>query len=176
MRPPMRPHRQRGVVLIVALVMLAIIGLMSAAVMRNALSNDVVSDNNRRSNQATQAAQAALRYCEQLLTGEVTVPAGATALSTAAAETNPSNERWTSFSNWKLATNAGGPVSVPSTVYASSKAPQCMAQKRTLGSSEVIVVTARGFSDNYAENSDASGRTKAGSVVWLQSIIRLETL
>lgn len=172
----MQPHRQRGVVLIVALVMLAIIGLMSAAVMRNALSNDVVSDNNRRSNQATQAAQAALRYCEQLLTGEVTVPAGATALSTAAAESNPSNERWTSFSNWKLATNAGGPVSVPSTVYTSSKAPQCMAQKRTLGTSEVIVVTARGFSDNYAENSDASGRTKAGSVVWLQSIIRLETL
>jgi len=161
-------------VLVVALVMLAIIGLMSAAIMRNAISTDVVSDNNRRQTQANQAAQAALRYCEKLVTGEVTVPAGSPAFSVATAVTSQANETWVTFANWLAAQAAGGPVAVPSTVYTTSKPPQCMAQHRTLtGANDVIVVTARGFSDNHEQ--DAQGHTKAGSVIWLQSIVQLET-
>jgi type IV pilus assembly protein PilX len=170
-------------VLVVALVMLAIIGLMSAAIMRNAISTDVVSDNNRRQTQANQAAQAALRYCEKLVTGEVTVPAGSPAFSVATAVTSQANETWVTFANWLAAQAAGGPVAVPSTVYTTSKPPQCMAQHRTIqispappapatADTDVVVVTARGFSDNHEQ--DAQGRTKSGSVIWLQSIVQLE--
>jgi type IV pilus assembly protein PilX len=168
------PRGQSGVVLVVALVMLAIIGLMSAAIMRNAISTDVVSDNNRRQTQANQAAQAALRYCEKLVTGAVTPPAGSPAFSVAAAVPSEANETWFGFANWLVAQTAGGPALVPSTVYTTSKPPQCMAQHRTLtGANDVIVVTARGFSDNHEQ--DAQGHTKAGSVIWLQSIVQLET-
>jgi hypothetical protein len=49
-----------------------------------------------------------------------------------------------------------------------------MAQRRTLtgaaATDNIVVVTARGFSDNYVQ--DSAGHTQSGSVVWLQSIIQ----
>ena len=56
--------RQSGVALIVALVVLVIIGLTSAAVMRGALNSDLVTNNTRVQALASQAAQVALKYCE----------------------------------------------------------------------------------------------------------------
>lgn len=161
-----RARRQDGVVLVVALVMLAIISLASVAVMRNSLSGDKVSDNTRRHTQALQAAQAGLRYCEnQVLDSKLTPePVAPT----------PTDEAWRTFSNWTSGTirqtvsedfmtgkdHPAPPVNMP----------QCMAQLRTVGSALVVVVTARGFSDNYIQTN---GRTEAGSVVWLQSILQL---
>lgn len=175
-RPLAHHRRQTGVVLIVALVMLVIIGLASAAIMRNVLTGDTVSDNNRRQAHALQAAQAALRYCE----GKVQDDASAIALP---AVTNIDNEDWKTFSNWlKQPTMAGAPKTVPASFLTPGgtnptvpkKLPQCMAQFRTVGSGQVIVVTARGFSENYEADS-TTGRTEAGAVVWLQSIIQLGT-
>lgn len=171
---PARPQQQFGVVLIVALVMLVIIGLASAAIMRNALSSDTVSDNNRRQAHALQAAQAALRYCE----GLVQKGAG----SATAAATEISAEDWNTFSNWlKAAATDGAPKTVPAAFMTPggtngntpTKLPQCMAQARNVGAGQTIyVITARGFSENY--NADTiTGRTQTGAVVWLQSIIQL---
>lgn len=167
-------RQQSGVVLIVALVMLVIIGLASAAIMRNALSSDTISDNNRRQAHALQAAQAALRYCEGL------VQAGPSINSTPAAAT-PDDEDWLAFSNWlKPADTAGAPKTVPASFLSStstrvtpSKTPQCMAQSRSVGGQVVYVITARGFSENYEANT--AGQTQAGAVVWLQSIIKLKS-
>lgn len=175
-RLPALAHRQAGVVLIVALVMLVIIGLASAAIMRNVLTGDTVSDNNRRQAHALQAAQAALRYCE----GKVQDDAAANALPAVA---NIDDEDWKNFSNWlKAASTAGAPKTVPASFLTPGgtnptvpkKLPQCMAQFRTVGAGKVIVVTARGFSENYEADS-TTGRTQAGAVVWLQSIIQLES-
>ena len=56
---------QRGVVLIMALIMLVIISLLTAVTVRNATSSEGISANARQTQLAIQAAEAALRYCEQ---------------------------------------------------------------------------------------------------------------
>ena len=57
----------RGVSLIIVLVMLAVIGLVSAAAMRSATSNEMVARNFRYQLLAQQQAEAALRFCERQL-------------------------------------------------------------------------------------------------------------
>jgi type IV pilus assembly protein PilX len=166
-------HRQSGVVLIVAMVMLVVIGLASVAIMRNALNTDLVSDNSRRQNQALQYAQAGLRYCESLVI--------ATTLTPQAEAATLADEAWQKIDNWQDAkswSDTGSKRVVNSDFLTNASKdnlpptpPQCMAQKRKVGTVDVVVVTSRGFSDNYAE--DSSNRTTAGSVVWLQSIIQL---
>ena len=66
-RPRLRARAQRGFSLIIAMLMLAVIGLASAAIMRNATSGDQVANNNRLQTQANQYAQLALRFCESQL-------------------------------------------------------------------------------------------------------------
>jgi Tfp pilus assembly protein PilX len=171
------------VVLIVALIMLVVIGLASAAVMRNSMNADMVSQNAKRQTQATQAAQMALRYCESLAIN--TIPLNTYVKPAAAAGVS---ELWNGFSNWPTPTEPGssttpnvttGLVSVPTSVLAPNAsttvdkfryAPQCMSQFRTVGGKNLVVVTARGFSSDYQASS---GRTTAGSVVWLQSVLRV---
>jgi len=165
-------RQQRGVTLIVALVMLVIIGLTSAAVMRGAMSADLVANNSRLQTLAEQGAQIALRYCEaQLVLGasrDITVqPAAA----------NDADRAWLQFGNWH---GTGAVASeVPSSLMASTdssftpgKLPQCLAEASNLGAN-VFIVTARGFSPGYDE--DSSGRAVAGAVSWLQSTVRLGT-
>jgi type IV pilus assembly protein PilX len=162
------PSRQRGVALIVALVVLVIIGLTSAAVMRGALSSDLVTNNTRVQTLASQAAQVALKYCETKLLAPppidiilLDVPVDGTMA-------------WTVFGNW---TNVNLVNTVPDeymkselSSFAPSRMPQCIAQRSTAGAAPTIVVTARGFSPDFQADPD-SGATVAGSVVWLQYIL-----
>lgn len=184
----LRPHRhptasrqQSGVVLIVALIMLVVIALTSAAVMRNSLDADMTSQNTRRQTQAMQAAQTALNYCEGLArsgTADTYVKPAVATLS---------EEFWNKASQWSAPATPVtatapevsnyGQVNVPKDILVSSVAtdpprfaPQCMAQYRAVGADQVVVVTAKGFSSDYQESS---GRTQNGSVVWLQSVLRL---
>lgn len=164
---PRPAHRQHGVVLIVALVMLIVISLASVAIMKGAINTDNVADNNRRQSQAMQAAQAALRYCENKVLDKTLVPLDAVS--------NPAQENWKTYSNWQSSSNKltvpADFLSTPGTTTPTVvHAPECMAQYRALGSDQVVVVTARGFSDNYVESN---GRTEAGAVVWLQSVLQL---
>ena len=50
--------------------------------------------------------------------------------------------------------------------------PQCMAEYSPLGNS-VVIVTSRGFSPDYTANNN--GETQSGSVIWLQSIVSLQS-
>jgi Tfp pilus assembly protein PilX len=59
-----RPATQRGVVLIIALVMLVVISLLTTLSIRSAVSTESVSGNVRTTELASQAAEIALRYCE----------------------------------------------------------------------------------------------------------------
>ncbi|MDP3168920.1 MAG: hypothetical protein Q8M91_01130, partial [Polaromonas sp.] len=59
-----RRGRQGGISLIIVLIMLVVIGLTSAAAIRNATSDERVTNNVRMQSLAQQYADAALRYCE----------------------------------------------------------------------------------------------------------------
>jgi type IV pilus assembly protein PilX len=157
------PQSQRGVSLIIAMLMLVVIAVMSVAVMRNAVSSDQVATNNRLQTQANQAAQMALRYCEeqlQLNSAPMVSPA-------------PTPPAWTVKANW---TGGGGHVArtlAPGDVSGGDKnfpvvPPQCLSEVSPSNTS-VYTVTARGFSADYT--ADTNQLTKSGSVVWLQSTV-----
>ena len=168
---------QQGVTMIVALVMLVVIGLMSASVMRNSLNADLIANNVRDQIQAEQAAQMALRYCEKQATTAgfvLTPPTWPNPL------VPPATPVWSVFVNWKKSDPAWKATELPTSILKSSnssiwpKNPQCMAENSVMNNGKgtpIIVVTARGFSPDYSE--DSGGRTKTGSVVWLQSVIRV---
>ena len=140
--------------------------------MRSSLNTDLVANNARVQALATQAAQIGLRYCErEAIKATPGVPVRA-------APTKPGEQAsWTVFNNWY----GGGAVAVtvPLTAMKSDNSsfsptfrPQCIAEYDiTVPGAKVIIVTARGFSPDYAETE---GRTTAGSVVWLQSKLKLE--
>jgi Tfp pilus assembly protein PilX len=165
------PPPQQGVVLIVVLIMLVVIGLTSAAVMRNALSADLVSANVRSEALATEAAQIALKFCEaQIILPVSTVPIQAAATPA----------RWRTLANW-ASTAAPPPTTLTDAQVSSANAsfrvthlPQCMAETQALpgrpAAETVVVVTSRGFSSDYTESE---GAQQSGSVVWLQSTLRL---
>lgn len=166
---------QRGVTLIIALVMLVVIGLASAAVMRSSLTSDVVSNNARVHTLAQQAAQLALRFCETQVELESKDWVGGFTIHAA----SPGTPYWETFATW----NGGAAISairVPDAVLGSADssfkpatAPQCLAEwSDALPGVPTIIVTARGFSPDY-DQTDA-GRQTAGSVVWLQSTLRIK--
>lgn len=167
-------HRQQGVSLIIVLIMTVIIGLTAAASMRNAVSNERVINNMRSEAVAQQYAEAGLRYCEvetakatavripQLQDGQYTIHA-------VGASTN-----WNVSATW--INNTNGRVDVPQnqlestdSSYVPASLPQCFVEVVTLADGKTAwLITARGFSPDYTRDN-TSGRTKTGSVVWLQS-------
>lgn len=166
MRPsPSARHPQRGISLIIAMLMLVIIGIMSVAVMRSVTSTDQVATANRVQTQANQAAQMALRFCEDQLAvsgGPVTVWGPA-----------PTPPAWTVKANWttgganmaytlKPRDVQGGRANFPAV------APQCLAEVSPTDTT-VYTVTARGFSADYRH--DGNYATTSGSVIWLQSTV-----
>jgi len=153
------------VALVVALVMLVVIALTSAAVMRGSLSADMITNNARLQTLARQAAQAALAYCERA--SSLTPPTVPILPDPGASAPGA----WETYGNWSDPTKV---VEVPSSVMASSGStfvpphlPQCMTEQALGG--DAYVVTARGFSPDYSVN--AQGYTTSGSVVWLQSTV-----
>jgi type IV pilus assembly protein PilX len=155
----------QGFSLIVAMLMLAVIGLASAAIMRNATSGDQIANNNRLQTQANQYAQLALRYCEnQMALG------AASRLAPLLPAADP--PAWTARQNW----SAAGGSRAAHTLAASDLggtvqprvAPQCLMEATAVPN--VYTVTARGYSADW--NGDpTTGATRNGSSVWLQATI-----
>jgi type IV pilus assembly protein PilX len=174
---------QIGVSLVIVLIMLGVIALMSAATLRNASSNERVSNNFRMQVLAQQYAEAALRYCETQL-----MLADASRLETlkeanlvvVAGSTSPV---WRQRASW---TGTGGPTggaasrtTVPESVVVSSDSafkpdqlPDCVVEKQAVDGGIVYVITARGFSPDYT--ADARGFTVTGSVLWLQTLVAVK--
>jgi len=171
---PKRAHR--GVTMIVAMVMLVVIGLMSVSVMRNSLNADLIANNVRDQILAEQAAHIALRYCEKQakITANVLTP-----VDNDANPLTPPPPLWATFANWKDGDAAYKVTKVPVDVLKSSdssfwptKRPECLPENSVMNNGKgtpIKIVTARGFSADYTE--DSAGRTKTGSVVWLQAVI-----
>ena len=170
MRRTLQTHsRQQGVTLLVVMVMLVVIGLVSVSAMRRATNADMVANNSRLEQLAKQAAEAGLRYCEAQL-----ITTGAAVKVQSANATAPA---WNTFSNWQ---SGGTATTIPEAYLKSTdtamalprQLPQCMAEYSPLGNS-VVIVTARGFSPDYTANNN--GETQSGSVIWLQSIVSLQS-
>ena len=157
-------RRPRGFSLILAMLTLALIGLTSSAIMRNAVSADQSVANNRLLAQANQFAQVALRFCE----GQLTLAPAARTVPAFDAGVPPA---WMPRANWTragalpahtlVAADISSPVMPP-------VAPQCMIEATVLA--HVFVVTARGFSPDFGADP-MSGATRSGAVVWLQSTV-----
>lgn len=168
---PIPSHPPRGVVLIVVLVMLVVIGLASVGTMRQSLSSDTVTQNLRSEALAQEAAQIALRHCEAGIV-RTTVPLDIKAYQATA--------HWDNRNNWDAAAGTSAPVTLTREDVASAEAsftptrlPQCMAEYSSVGNGQsVVIVTARGFSPDHEANN--TGETIRGSVVWLQSTLRIQ--
>jgi len=161
--PRVTRARARGFSLIVAMLMLAVIGLASAAVMRNAVSGDQVANNNRLQTQASQYAQLALRFCQ----AQLALPPESRVARLLPAATPPA---WTVQHNWGGASGDPAHTLSAAEIGASVQprvAPQCLAEATSLAGT--YTVTARGFSSDF--KADPSGATRTGSAVWVQATV-----
>jgi type IV pilus assembly protein PilX len=185
---PRALRRDDGVSLIIVMIMLVIIGLTSAAAIRNATYGERATNNIRMQNLAQQYAEAALRYCESQLTladaARVNTLKNASVFNdTGAGIATAANfpaAGWNQGVTW---IGVGGAATSRTTVpllqlqsvnsaFTPTVRPQCVVERQRLpDNSEATVITSRGFSPDYTFNA-ITGVTTAGSVVWLQSTIR----
>ena len=174
---------QRGVVLVVTLILLVVISLLSAMTLRTAINTEAISSGPRVMVMGHQAAELALKYCEeatvQLIQSAVTLPSVPTIQDyPALASAIP---KWQDLDNWDpgrvgvfvvpaSALNQAGP-------YVSyNRLPECVVESlpmanadNSTNTSTSFVVTARGFGPEVA-----SGTARpTGAEVWLQSTIAL---
>ncbi|MCK9687841.1 pilus assembly PilX family protein [Scleromatobacter humisilvae] len=162
------PARAQGFSLIIAMLMLAVIGLASAAIMRNATSGDQVANNNRLQTQANQYAQLALRFCES----QLALPAASRSV---ALQPVASPEAWTAQANWAVKGKALAHTLVPAEIGSAVQprvAPQCLMEATAVPN--LYTVTARGFSADFKADP-STGSTRNGSAIWLQATIYAES-
>lgn len=190
--------RQGGVSLIIVLIMLVIIGLTSAAAIRNATSGEKVTNNIRLQNLAQQYAEAALRFCESELVKATatrvanladpmitTVTDAAASLHNSEGATSPVLA-WQRTATWIGSAGTGlsstrtvlseAQVKSSDSAFRPTRLPECVAERGlSVGTPPItpIVVTARGFSLDYAADV-TTGKTTSGSVVWLQSTLIIQ--
>lgn len=192
---------QRGVSLIIVLIMILIIGLTSAAAIRSATSTEKVTLAIRSEKLTQQYADAALKYCEEkisLADGDANRDANlkeAQIDATTAAAAALATTAWEQPTAWTVA-NAGAGIasalnvigvnyfkSVDSTYSPNANyLPQCLVEKVTYADTTAgagagatktgYMVTARAFSPDYVAKAD--GTTDYGSAVWVQSVVFLE--
>lgn len=184
-KPGGRRTAQRGVVLIIALVMLVVISLLTTLSIRSAVSTESVSGNVRTTELASQAAEIALRYCEdavyQIASGSVTLPSTPVMLDYVAPP------RWKSPGNWDTDPSdafvvPGSYVNAAAGTATYKRPPECMVERMpvtrdvggvtTVSTTSTYVVTARGFGPEVAAANAARSRPQ-GAEVWMQSTIEL---
>ena len=189
---PLLSDRQRGISLIIVLILMVVIGLTSAAAMRGATSGQRLTNNVRTENVAQQYAEAALRYCEtELQRADPAPPATQPRPNSLLRAVIPLNDMtaggvttWEKPAAWTGAAGVGDAITRTTlnqaqyataglSSYLPAKAPECLVEVQRIGAPAftVTVVTARGFSSDYL--ADGAGNTTKGSVVWLQSILNM---
>ena len=189
MPPPHRIGRpaQRGIVLMISLIMILVISLLAVTSMRNVASSESVSGNVRTTELATQSADIALRHCESSvvkITKLIADPSDVSAEAsypTTLAEGNviraASAGAWQSTSTWDTTST---PFVLPATLVGGTatftRRPECMVESLTgtaaTGPPASFVVTARGFGPEVTTPA-GSGRP-VGTVVWLQSTLDIQ--
>ncbi len=174
---------QAGVVLIIALILLAVVSLLVAMTLRSAISTETVSGNVRTTSLATQAAEVALRYCEeatiQIASGTVTFSSVPTLLAYSV------TPLWSDTANWDKPASAAFVLPVAALSQSGlgttfKRPPECMVERMPISDSSAVVtttstyvITARGFGPEVLAADSVRSRP-SGSEVWLQSEIELQ--
>ena len=177
---PCRATRSKGAVLVIALILVVVIGISSAVAMRTSLFGDVISQNMRAQSLAFQAAETALRYCEERVTSSP--PAVAMILG-------GTDDEWRTESNWAAANVVPDEFTGSQITYAQQ--PQCLVKRMTYrelyeGTTKapnavlpdeqdadyifMYRITARGFSPDFRR--DGAGLSISGAQASVQSTIR----
>lgn len=174
--------KQHGVVLIIALVLLAIVSVLAAGSVRNAGSNEAVAGNVRTVALATEAAEIALRHCEASV---LKVSGGADPYATTFTAANIADTgtptQWQAVGSWDTNNTAAYvlPLSLlnqPDMLITYKRPSECMVEKMpsaSSGSSALYVVTVRGFGPEVAK-ADAARTRPNGTEIWLQSHIEIQ--
>ncbi len=187
------PEHQRGLVLIVALIMLGVISLLAISSVRNAASTETVAGNVRTTELATQAAEIALRHCEASVLETLSAASGApaaypTTFNSGNILSPASAARWQNMANWDSTTSAAyvlpltmvNQPGMATTTY--KRPPECMVEPlpvmpagagAVLSTSTSFVITARGFGPEVLAASTSRSRP-VGSEVWMQSQIDVQ--
>lgn len=179
-------RKNRGVVLVMTLVILVVVSLLALMSVRNSITNEKISGGVRAQALANQAAELALRYCEQsIVSGYSTSPTFASTTFNVSTQVLPysSVPRWQSTTVWDSASTATFvvPLAVvnPSGLLATyRRPPECMVEPvpgyrgNSVSTTASFVVTARGFGPEVAAADTARTRPD-GTEVWLQSTIVL---
>jgi hypothetical protein len=172
------PERQRGISLVLTLVLMVVIALTAAASMRGVISGERIVNNARLEALAQQYAEIGLRYCE----GQLTLQSAARVPTLQDAQLPAPVPMGQLLGQQSPTWTASPPLAttVPAAEVAGSDStvvppvfPQCFVDRAVLlpGGSTTFVVTARGFSPGYSARAD--GTTQSGAVVWLQSVVIL---
>ncbi len=169
---------QRGLSLVIVLVLLAAMSLSAAAVLRQAVGNEKVGSNFRNQALALQSAEAALRYCEQRLALPASDPASLQDAQLAL--TTPQAPAWNLASSWAPARSLAAVTVLPLTALQSAESPnwmarlpECLVEKQMLAAELVYVITARGFGPDYSADP-VTGQSRSGAVVWLQGTVLMD--
>ena len=183
-----RCRAERGVVLVLTLILLVVISLLSVTTMRNVGSAEITASNVRTTELATQSAEIALRHCEASVLKHMTLAAGAASTyqtTFTSANVLPARDppRWQDQTNWDGSSNAVFVVplnllnqaDMAITTY--KRPAECMVEQLPVvpGDDPVsfFVITARGFGPEVPAVVGPVRPRPAGSEVWLQSVIKL---
>ncbi|WP_257884915.1 PilX N-terminal domain-containing pilus assembly protein [Variovorax sp. RO1] len=191
-----RPNRiaggthERGVVLVVTLILLVILSLVGTFAIRNATQSERRINGIRSAEVAREAAETALRFCEQVAmfdgdgkdyTEYASTGMRARIIATTIGSEFDKDAAWRESSSWV----GNGVILVPKD-YLSKKPtgtevdavqmeiqPRCLVQKIATTSTPQLtgyLITARGFANN-ARFEDATGKATQGAEAWLQSVL-----
>lgn len=171
-------QRERGVVLVISLIILLVISMLSVSSLRSVSSSEISSGNVRKTELASQAAEFALRWCE----AEITEPKdGKAPVNILYAKT----QLWGALKNWDgsgtedninvLDARLLNDADLKYSTY--KRLPECMIERTEedipLADAEIFIITARGFGPEVSV-ADKQRSRPDGSEAWLQSVITVK--
>lgn len=166
---------QRGISLVIVLVLIGAMALASAASLRASAGSLQLLRVRSMQQLALEQAQLALHYCEAQL--RLASSARNPALADAALPlTLPTAMAWPVAAHWQ-----SGAIGVPLVLAAPSassatglKPASCLVERQLLEGGPVgvpiYIVTARGLSPDHSADA-STGMTRSGAAVWLQSAV-----
>lgn len=177
------PGRQRGTVLTLTLILLVVISMVAITTLKSSISGEQVSKNMRTNAVALQAAETALRLCEDAVRKGSTKIGTANFIKLDVPETLTSGDsptQWKTRGNWGSSSTVVNLIPNAQAVVNGMRPvpqPRCMVEQYRLPRldpdltlSDPYLVTAVGYSSDYLV--DASGNAIAGAEVWVQSVLR----
>jgi len=164
---------ERGFVLIVVLIMIALSALLGISAVRATSVSETYSNNVRTQNLAATRAQSILRYCEDIVrdyevnAGE-TYPALVSKIQLAEIDDeNDSNAIWKNARSWSSDSTVAIEVNNIAVDGKNQGGGKCVIQKMKDGS---YLVTSRALSNPGATAAESA----AASDIWYQSVLRSE--